>query len=304
MLYFSQVPVAPDRVETSQIERLRSFRDAVIATALVDSFRSALEFRDKFAAALELKVRDLQRADEAGQPSPLDLQFVSLDDGTLLGPELKIALKVPTEDSHAQSLDERLKVHYAAALKEAQQKACTVPILLGIKNAGAVGIRNLFIEISIRPASKECDVSRSLPNARRSEWLPFSMHYIWSDESATEYDEKLAKLTGKGLNEEDGEWKLRLEWEALQPKRLRFVEPLVFLNFRKSGAVKILARVYAETFAAPLLLEANVISALDAFQADSAVLQKRAQFLLAAEEQRKKLEATQPGAPAAAPAAK
>lgn len=289
MLYFSQVPVAPDKVDTKQIEHLRAFREAIMANALVDSFRSPLEFRDKFAAALELKVRDLQRADEVGQPSPLDLQFVSLDDGKLLGPNLNVSLRVPTDDDRSKNLDERLKVHYAAALLEAQQKAVAVPMVLGIRNTGAVGIRNLFIEISIRPVSEECAVSRYLPTARRPDWSLFSMHYAWNtDESSTEYDEKLAKLIGKELTAENGVWKLRLEWEALQPKRLRVVEPLIFLNFKTSGTVSISARVYAETFAAPLLLEATVTSQIEVFQPDFEILQKRAQALLAAEEQRKK----------------
>jgi nucleoside 2-deoxyribosyltransferase len=260
MLYFSQVPVAPERVDTNQIERLRKFRDAVLASALVESFRSALEFRDKFAAALELKIRDLQRADEVGQPSPLDLQFVSLDDGQLLGAQLKVGLRVPENVSPPATAERELGRHYSVALREAQHKAGTVPILLGVKNAGNVGIRNLFIEISIRPVDGACAVS-TLPR-RPSVWSSDVIYSVTSiaeeGDSSDEYEVKLAKLTGKGLSEEEGEWKLRLEWEALQPQRVRFVEPLILLTFSKSAKVEIVARVYAESFASPLTLQAQV----------------------------------------------
>jgi nucleoside 2-deoxyribosyltransferase len=200
MLYFSQVPVAPDRVDTGQIERLRKFQDAVHASALVESFGSALEFRDKFAAALELKIRDLQRADEVGKPSPLDLQFVSLDDGKLLGAQSQVDLSLPDSVDLPATLDGELKRYYAAALREAQHKAGTVPMLLGVKNAGNVGIRNLFIEISIRPSDGTCAVSTF--TRRRPTWssdLVYSVASITEEgDSSNDYEFKLAKLAGRG----------------------------------------------------------------------------------------------------------
>ena len=77
MRYFSHVPVDPNRVDLRQMERLRSFREGILSNALVETYGSPLDFRDKFANQLEIKIRDLQKAEEVGRPLPLDLQFLS-----------------------------------------------------------------------------------------------------------------------------------------------------------------------------------------------------------------------------------
>jgi hypothetical protein len=231
----------------------------------------------------------LQRAVEAGNPSPLDLQFVSLDNGDPLGSELKVGLQVPGHSEPPPAAEEKLQQHYVRALRNAQLKAGTVPVLLAVRNLGSVGIRNLFIEIAIRPVGGACKVSTSAPWARPHDrwYASFSSHaFAADDEPSDEYGVKLARLTGNGLSEESGAWMLRLEWEALQPQRIRFVEPLTFLAFTASGEVEITARVYAESFAAPLMLNARLVAEVVAQTADSEALFAKAQASAAAEKER------------------
>jgi hypothetical protein len=64
----------------------------IFANALVETFASSLDFRDKLANQLELKVRDLQSTDESGQPVPLDLQFLSGHSKELVGRSLTLTL--------------------------------------------------------------------------------------------------------------------------------------------------------------------------------------------------------------------
>jgi hypothetical protein len=52
MLYFSHVPVDPNRVDLKQMELVKSFRERILANALVETFGSSLDFRDKFANQL------------------------------------------------------------------------------------------------------------------------------------------------------------------------------------------------------------------------------------------------------------
>lgn len=290
MLYFSQVPVVPDRVDTMQIERLRTFREAVASSALTDSFRSSLEFRDKFAASLELKVRDLQRGDEAGQPAPLDFQFVSLDNGDLMGSELRADLRIPTLDSPIALEDKELQRHFLSALRDAQRKAGTVPVVLAVRNLGAVGVRDLYIEIVFRPVGCVCEVGTSPPVAqgdRASAWSRMLSRMSASGgDLPDEYHEKLSKLTGTGLSEEGGEWKVRLEWGALQPQRVRLVQPMVFMVFGEPGCIEIEARMYAESFAAPLLLCARLMAQVGEAEPDSNALLEQAKARAAAQTER------------------
>lgn len=59
MLYFSNAPVPPDKVDSDQYKALREFRKACEKRALYDTFNSRQEFREKFARHLALKMNDL-----------------------------------------------------------------------------------------------------------------------------------------------------------------------------------------------------------------------------------------------------
>jgi len=84
MLYFSKVEIDPDRIDLDQIEKLKVFKQATYPKGLVESYRKVIEFRDKFAKQLELKVRDLQHSDASGK-IPLELEFLSIDRGESIG---------------------------------------------------------------------------------------------------------------------------------------------------------------------------------------------------------------------------
>ncbi|MGZ8910678.1 MAG: DUF4062 domain-containing protein [Methylococcaceae bacterium] len=60
MLYFSKVPIDPESIDLQQNETLKQFKSKTYPKGLVESYKSIIEFRDKFAKQLELKVRDLQ----------------------------------------------------------------------------------------------------------------------------------------------------------------------------------------------------------------------------------------------------
>src|SRR5215207_2242218 len=76
MLYFSRVGADPDKIDLEQLARLKAFKEKTYPSALTESFRSQIEFRDKFASQLELKVRDLQKpdggVDDHAEPSRME----------------------------------------------------------------------------------------------------------------------------------------------------------------------------------------------------------------------------------------
>ena len=87
MLYFSRVEIDPDRINLDQIEKLKQFKEKTYPKGLVESYKKIIEFRDKFAKQIELKIRDLQRSDASGE-LPLSLQFLSVENGELIGSSL------------------------------------------------------------------------------------------------------------------------------------------------------------------------------------------------------------------------
>src|SRR3954451_4313177 len=84
MLYFSQVPIDPERIDVSQIGQLREFKDKILPTSLVGKYRGVIEFRDKFSRQLEMKIRDLQRNEAIGSV-PLRFEFLSSETGDFAG---------------------------------------------------------------------------------------------------------------------------------------------------------------------------------------------------------------------------
>jgi hypothetical protein len=84
MLYFSKVGADPGLLDLGQVAKLNQFKEKTFPHALTESYKSIIEFRDKFAKQLELKVRDLQRSDTAGPPA-LHLSFLNPKSGDLHG---------------------------------------------------------------------------------------------------------------------------------------------------------------------------------------------------------------------------
>jgi hypothetical protein len=59
MLYFSDVPLPPSRVDHGQYQALREFRSSCERRGLLETYRTMAEFREKFSRQLAHNVRDL-----------------------------------------------------------------------------------------------------------------------------------------------------------------------------------------------------------------------------------------------------
>ena len=63
MLYFSHVPIDPDKLDCSQLQALREFRERIKNDAFPDTFESPAEFEDKFSRHLESALEDMINRD-------------------------------------------------------------------------------------------------------------------------------------------------------------------------------------------------------------------------------------------------
>jgi hypothetical protein len=287
MLYFSHVPVDPNQVDLEQMEKLKNFKERISSNALVETFGSSLNFRDKFASQLELKIRDLQRADNIGQPLPLDLQFVSLETGELAGNSFSTsvdALELP--DSNIQ-IDSNLKQYFERVLTNARTEAALVPVVMAIKNISSSGIRNLFVEVSIRASSGVFQVSQMNPSPSIS-WGPYAYSWVTTAmREPSELERKLEnlslKLNGKELVKEGEGWKYSFEWDALQPQRVRLIQPFAYLLVSGACKAEFGAKVYADSFPHPIVLHAEIAIATQSKVLKTDVLIAKAKELLEAE---------------------
>jgi hypothetical protein len=281
MLYFSHVPVDPNRVDLRQMERLKSFKEGILSNALVETYGSSLDFRDKFANQLELKIRDLQKADEVGQPLPLDLQFLSPQTAEPIGRSFSTTVDA-VELTQVPTGDGELMKQVNEVLENVRTEASIALIALTIKNKGSSGIRNLYVEVSLKPLTGTFEASTSHPLIRHwGKSLTFEDFYFASVHEESEIERKLQKLSGEGLTKEDTEWKYRFEWDALQPQRARLVRPFLYLQVTSNCEAELSAKVYADSFASPVVLNGRISVNVQTKLIEADTIVARAKELLA-----------------------
>src|SRR6266849_3317813 len=137
MLYFSHAPMDPYDVESRQMASVKRFRENVESNAIIEPFKSSVEFHNKFADHLEMRLRELQKDDAMGQPTPLALQFVSLENGQLIGNSMSTTANRLELSDPDKSLDDPLvKDYFDYAFQKARSEAALVPVALAIRNVG------------------------------------------------------------------------------------------------------------------------------------------------------------------------
>jgi hypothetical protein len=248
MLYFSNVPMDPDKIDLAQLGHLQTFKQKTYPNALTESFKSQVEFRDKFAKQLELKVRELQKADHSDQPPPLRLEFFSPERKCLVGPSLAQNIDLPElTDLDAvlsgEAVDVRQKIQ--KEIEERVRNYSMAVVLLAIENTGSSGIRNVYVEMSIR-ADARTEISDS---SRRNIWVSY-------------FPDEPDDVQGDQLQQVDGRWEFRFEWDALQPQRTRLIKPRLLIRPYGPTQIEFTAKVFADSFSEPITLKSQLILAV------------------------------------------
>ena len=271
MLYFSKVGIDPDRIDLDQVRRLKDFKESTYPNSLTESYKSMIDFRDKFSKQLELKIRELQKADDTDLP-PLSLSFLSIDKGEMLGNKISKLVKKPNitnlnniiKKKKDKTLNENIKVLVTNKIKE----SISIPVVLAIENISSSGVSNLYVEVSIKADNDNVEASDSIgpilsvssgvtwASATFTSYLSSGIHIESSLEK--EVKAKLDGLTEEGLVETDDGWKLSFEWRALQPHLTRFMQPPIFITAQESSKIKFTAKIFADSFPQPLNLDARI----------------------------------------------
>lgn len=262
MLYFSKVGVDPEQIDLTQLDKLKAFKAATYSNALVEPYKTQVEFRDKFARQLELKVRDLQKADSSGGPPPLALTIATPDlkPGDSQKATRTVRAVTVTDVEAALAGESKADEQQRRAIASYTERAATVPIVLAITNTGASGVRNLYVELNIT-ASEGVRVSDKEPRRPGRSMSEVFFTTLWDDHlvwNGLDVDWGEGPKLEEGFKQTDGGWRITFEWAALQPNRTRLVIPAIFVNAEKGGSVRFVAKIYADSLPEPVSLEAQV----------------------------------------------
>lgn len=257
MLYFSNIGIDPDSIDLKQIERLMEFKAKTYPNALVEKYRSHIDFRDKLSRQLERKVRELQQEDKKDSAAPLSLDFASPLNGDLIGKEYSVVVPVSELsdlDQHLSNLGRKPSRRLQERIENALLIQKTVPMLLAVSNKSSSGVQSIFAQLNLRVVSGNAKTSASAPRKYEDSSWPYLLNL--TDWSATPR-QLPARFDGSFQKSADG-WTFSFEWQAIQPQRTRFVSPLIYVTPDSDCEIEFNAQFYADNFPQPEVLTAKL----------------------------------------------
>lgn len=275
MLYFSQVRQDPNNIDLVQLGKLRDFRQKVMPKALVESFSSQIEFRDKLAKQIEIQLRNLVAGESntnlegLSKASDISLEVLDIKNSGPSGKQLSLSAtylsvtgieEVPDyaspsegEESSASNvrnylLSRQNRDYYREYVDYLVKSAMLQPIGFALTNNGVLGARDIFIDLRITTDIPDLTVGSSAklkirkPDKEKDSTFSISLGDVfYGNEGDTLQVEKTS----------DG-WTAAAEMRALQPKRVVKSRHRLIVGAKTSGKIFIDAKIYADIFSEPV----------------------------------------------------
>lgn len=127
-----------------------------------------------------------------------------------------------------------------------------IPVWLIVHNSGTSGIRNLYVRVTITSSSKAVEIGewhRLKPQWMTSWDLSYSEPYTSLNDSLFDDDR---------LTTTDSDWAFSVEWDALQPQRVRHVKPCLYVSAAENCRVEFTTKMFADSFPEPIQLMAEL----------------------------------------------
>lgn len=272
MLYFSKVKKAPDEINIEQLAQLRDFKTSIFNKALIETYNSQIEFRDKLSKQIEIQLRNLLLADnnkEIGKITcDIILEFADLNYKKNLGTESTIKSiyfnlsdidNIPdfTTDKDEKRDDnqniivfgtERANKDYYREMAEyLVAKNMFKPFSFWLKNLGNLGAKELYIDITVSSSINDVKlISSDKFNIKKPK------KYYHGGVQISEHTIHYGPLDYFITEEKEGKWKITLQLRALQPKREICTDFQLVVGARQSGEIFFDATIYADSLPEPI----------------------------------------------------
>lgn len=254
MLYFSKRGKDPSLIDLKQLELLNQFKNEVYPIALVESFNSLLEFKDKVSRQLEMKIRELQSKNEATRDL-LSLSTVDIVSGLLQNSNTEVVHErvIVNEERLKKAIEENSinpnGWYFQNAKRAFLNKKNNIPVLFGVKN----NVNRLFQSIHI-----EIKLNSSLENelivTSSDENLASKIHSRISEYYLSDQDESnIRKLLSEDFIQTSSKsWSFQIRPFTLRPNKLKILKPFILLNPKESMKIEIKMTLISENILNPI----------------------------------------------------
>lgn len=251
MLYFSKRGKDPSQIDLEQLKKLNEFKESIRNNSLVEEYVSIIDFNDKLARQLEIKVRDLEENKDDDKVI-LSTSFVSIDDAKLQDKNLEEKVIIPDLDYN--EIDdlilkkEEYKEYRDSLIRECDryiEMSSRRPLVFGMLNKSKFNLTDFLIEINFSSDDEKFLVKSRSTSTRN----PLYYRNICSPEIMR----KLYELDNEGfIKKEDGVCSFTDKDSSLQKGRLKIVHPFLFIRLKESVKIDFNVAVYADNLVSPI----------------------------------------------------
>jgi hypothetical protein len=246
MLYFSNAKVDLETVDLEQYQKLKDFKKKTYPKALVENYKSILDFRDKFSKQLEIKLRQVvnQISDdnlETFDNSPkLEVGFVDIK--TNNSSASKIEFSIPNYDLDIEEIksviqEQKINESYQTVFNDIKTDILSrnsQKLSVYLKNIGTIGIRDIYIELRTKKHN-----SLKLSNSYN---LALDLWFSRKKKNSSEFS----------LEETNEEYIIYVSYPALQPQRTSIINDFIKIYSDIEGNFIFNYRIFADSFPTPI----------------------------------------------------
>lgn len=301
MLYFSQVKKDPNLIELDQLAKLRDFKEKTFPNALVESYTSQIEFRDKLSKQIEIQLRNLvaeennaANSTDSNESEKIEIEFYDSVSGEALGSDIHIETdfldindidEIP--DYNPSAIDgekegslrkvfskSENKDYYRQYVEYVIKKSMFKSVGFSLKNNGVIGARDIFIDMNVTADINGVKVTSNekleLKEPKKDKDGSFS---ISIDDFGALASERLQ------IEGDDKNWNASFEIRALQPKRNVKSNQKLVVGAEADCMVNISAKIYADILPEPLHQNLSVKVNVNRIQASSVEVLEEVGFI-------------------------
>lgn len=265
MLYFSKRAKDPTTINIEQLELLNTFKTEVLSIALVESFSSLVDFKDKLSRQIEMKIRELQDKTESADEL-INLSFIDLATGELQKNKIELNQEyvfITNEKLKEFKNESQSSWNFQNSLKSFLRRKNNMPIVFGVKNNSNRIIRNIHLQVKLKSSLEDGLIIQTGGDNDESDFSFALQQYDLSKENEI----NIGKLfTGDLIKTSNKSWEFDAKQFTLLPQKLKAISPFLVLFAKENQNIEFNLTLFSE----------NILQSIESICELKITLQKRA----------------------------